>query len=111
DNQVRSIKVKFISATNEDLEASVAQGKFRKDLWQRLCDAEIKLPPLRARPDEIEELVHYFCKEMPGGPYSIDSAALEALCAAPWQQGNVRELRNCLRAMTELHVNRLLTPL
>lgn len=111
DNRPRSIKVKFISATNEDLKALVAKGKFRNDLWQRLNEAEIFLPPLRERPNEIEPLVKFFCNNMAGGPYEIDSAALEALCAAPWDKGNVRELRNCLRAMTELNINKLLTPI
>ena len=48
---------------------------------------------------------------MPGGPYQISQPAMEVLASASWQQGNIRELRNCLRAMTELHVNKLLTPL
>lgn len=111
DNSPRSINVKFISATNEVIPELVEQKKFRMDLWQRLCEAEIKLSPLRERPDEIESLVKHFCETMPGGPYEMTHAALEVLCAAPWEKGNVRELRNCLKAMTELHVNRVLTPL
>jgi DNA-binding NtrC family response regulator len=107
----RSIQVRIISATNEPLPQLVKEGRFRKDLWQRLCETEIDLAPLRERPEEIEALVHHFCKTMPGGPYQISEPALEVLSSLPWQGGNIRELRNCLRAMTELHVNKLLTPL
>jgi len=111
DNKIRKIKVKFLSATNENLEQKVKDGEFRKDLWQRLCEADIHLAPLRDRPDEIEELVRFFCKTMKGGPYEISPPALEALCGAQWSDGNIRELRNTLRAMTELHVDKLLTPI
>jgi len=47
---------------------------------------------------------------MDGGPYEITRPTLDILASAPWTNGNVRELRNCLRAMTELHVNKQLTP-
>jgi DNA-binding NtrC family response regulator len=100
-----------LSAANERIADLVAQKRFRKDLWQRLCETEVSLPPLRARPEEIEALVRHFCSHMPGGPYRISDTALEVLCSVPWRSGNVRELRNCLRAMTELHVDKLLTPL
>ncbi len=109
--QPKPIQVRVLSATNEPLPQLVKEAKFRKDLWQRLCEAEIMLPPLRERPGEIEALVHHFCAKMPGGPYRISETALEVLSSLPWKSGNVRELRNCLRAMTELHVNKLLTPL
>ena len=107
----RRISIRVLSATNESLEDLVRQGKFRKDLWQRLCETKIHLPPLRERKAEIAPLVKYFCEIMPGGPYEISESALDVLTEASWKNGNVRELRNCLRAMTELHVNRLLTPL
>jgi len=107
----RPIQVRVLSAANERISELVRQGKFRKDLWQRLCETEITLAPLRERPEEIEALVRHFSSTMPGGPYHISETALEVLCSIPWRSGNVRELRNCLRAMTELHVNKLLTPL
>lgn len=110
-SQARPIQVRVLSATNEALPQLVKQGKFRKDLWQRLCESEIDLAPLRERPNEIEAMVKHFCKTMPGGPYQISEPALDVLSSLPWKQGNVRELRNCLRAMTELHVDKLLTPL
>lgn len=105
------VKVRVISASNENLEDLVKEGRFRQDLWQRLCETEIKLPPLRERADEIEELVKHFCKTMQGGPYEITESVLDVLTKLSWKSGNVRELRNCLRAMTEFHVDKLLTPL
>jgi len=105
------ITVRVISATNESIQALVKDGRFRSDLWQRLREAEVALPPLCERPDEIPPLIAHFCKAMPGGPYQVSGPALEVLCNVGWREGNVRELRNCLRAMTELHVNKLLTPL
>ncbi|MBI4404810.1 MAG: sigma-54-dependent Fis family transcriptional regulator [Deltaproteobacteria bacterium] len=109
--QPKPIQVKILSATNEPLPHLVKEGKFRKDLWQRLCEGEIKLVPLRERPEEIRVLVKHFCETMPGGPYLITEPAIDVLCSLDWKSGNVRELRNCLRAMTEFHINKLLTPL
>jgi len=112
DNAPRKVNVKFLSATNEVLADLVKAGKFRRDLWQRLCEVEIALPPLRERPKEIEELIGFFLQAMPGGPYKISRPAMDILRAAPWSDGNIRQLRNCLRAMTEYQVeNKLLTPL
>lgn len=106
-----SISVRVLSATNESLSQLVQSGKFRADLWQRLREAEIALPPLRERPDEIPALVEHFSAHMPGGPYKVSGPALEVLSHYSWSEGNVRELRNCLRAMTEMHMNKLLAPL
>lgn len=105
------INVRVLSATNEPMEQLVKQGKFRGDLWQRLRESEIILPPLRERPAEIRPLIEHFCRSMPGGPYQVSGPVMEVLSNCSWREGNVRELRNCLRAMTEMHVNKLLTPL
>ena len=105
------LDLRVLSATNEPLETLVAEGKFRADLWQRLRETEINLPPLRQRPDEIPALVERFCNKMNGGPYTVSGPAMAVLTSASWRAGNIRELRNCLRAMTEMHVNKLLTPL
>ena len=58
----RQVSFRVISATNESLEELVEQGKFRKDLWQRLRETQINLPPLRERRHEIPELIDFFCK-------------------------------------------------
>lgn len=107
----RKIKIRFIAASNVPLIQRVKEGKFRNDLWQRLCETEIILKPLRERKSEIPDLILHFCKSMKGGPYQIEETALNVLCQLPWQEGNVRELRNCLRAMTEHQTNKVLTPM
>ncbi len=106
-----AIQIRVISATNEPIEKLIKEGRFRGDLWQRLREAEIVLPPLRDRVDEIPALILHFCKTMPGGPYTVSGPVMEVLSHCAWKDGNVRELRNVLRAMTEMHVNKLLTPL
>jgi DNA-binding NtrC family response regulator len=111
ETNARKINVRFISASNIPLPLLVEKGQFRNDLWQRLCETEIILKPLRERKEEISELVSFFCKTMSGGPYEIEKTALNILTQLPWKQGNVRELRNCLRAMTEYHDHKFLSPL
>ncbi|MEY4631648.1 MAG: hypothetical protein RIQ81_1768 [Pseudomonadota bacterium] len=107
-----TVSVRIIAATNERLDALVASGKFRKDLWQRLREVEIELTPLRDRRREVAGLVQHFCATMPGGPYEVTEPVMEILGAASWSDGNIRELRNCLRAMTEFATpDRRLTPL
>lgn len=111
ETKSRKINVRFISASNIPIPSLVEKGQFRNDLWQRLCETEIILKPLRERKEEISELVSFFCKTMSGGPYEIETTALNILTQLPWKQGNVRELRNCLRAMTEYHDHKVLSPL
>ncbi len=107
----KKVKVRVLSATNEPLEKLIESGRFRGDLWQRLCEATIEVPPLRQRMDEFPDLVRHFAKSMEHGPYEVASSALDVLASYDWHEGNVRELRNCLRAMTELAVGQMLTPL
>lgn len=107
--RTKRIDVRLISATNESLTDLVQTGKFRKDLWQRLCDATITLPSLRERKQEIPELINCFAKTMRGGPYKVAATAIEFLSALDWHHGNIRELRNCLRAMSEFQVGGILT--
>jgi len=94
---------RIVAATNADLEARVAAGQFRKDLYYRLATVEVLLPPLRDRPAEIEPLARLFIDEvaaraeLPVPRVSADAVA--ALLAHEWP-GNVRELRNRIeRAM------------
>jgi DNA-binding NtrC family response regulator len=111
DPKIRNAHVRIITATNEDLALLCEEGRFRKDFYQRLKEAEIHIPPLRDRMDELEALIRYFCESMAGGPYQITDSALSVLMQYDWREGNVRELRNCLRAMSEKHVNKLLSPI
>jgi DNA-binding NtrC family response regulator len=93
--QPRSFSVRFVTATNRDLEQLVANGRFRDDLYWRLHVIHIHMPPLRDRTPDIPLLVEHF---LAGRPVSREAMAV--LAAYPWP-GNVRELRNALeRAAT-----------
>jgi len=95
----RHIDVRFIAATNSDIEAQVEQGTFRRDLFFRLNGVTILIPPLRERLAEIEPLARAFigrCPSPGGGPGpEIASEALEWLRHHPWP-GNVRELKHVI---------------
>jgi two-component system nitrogen regulation response regulator GlnG len=90
------LDVRVIAATNQDLEALIAEGKFREDLYYRLNVVPVALPPLRARPEDIGLLTrHFLSLAMSEGLPSkqIDEDAVQLLTAMPWR-GNVRELKN-----------------
>ncbi len=105
------VNVRILTATNEDMKELLKEGAFRTDLWQRMIEAIIEIPPLSQRRNEIPDLVRFFASKMKGGPYQVAQPAIDILAAYDWQQGNIRELRNCLRAMTEFHIDKELTPL
>jgi DNA-binding NtrC family response regulator len=87
-----SVDVRLVAATNQDLKAAVREGRFRSDLYHRLSQIPICVPPLRDRRDDIVPLaLHYLALEKSGSHFS--QQALEKLCAYDWP-GNVRELRN-----------------
>ncbi|HYG61216.1 MAG TPA: sigma 54-dependent Fis family transcriptional regulator, partial [Thermoanaerobaculia bacterium] len=92
-----AIDVRFLSATNRDLESMVEEGSFRRDLYHRLAAMEVKLPPLRERREEIPALAaRFFHRELERNGVAspgINRAALGALVQYPWP-GNVRELQN-----------------
>lgn len=94
------VDVRIISATNKDLKIEVDEGRFREDLYYRLCVVPINLPSLRERKEDIPLLVNHFLKEltdMAGRPEMVvSSQAMELIQAYHWQ-GNVRELMNCLQ--------------
>jgi Nif-specific regulatory protein len=97
DNRPRRVDVRVVSATNRTLAAEVAARRFREDLYYRLVAFPIRLPPLRARREDVALLAQRFVasaaeahrKRIPG----IEPAALERLVRFDWP-GNVRELRN-----------------
>ncbi len=106
-SRTRSVDVRLISATNSDITAEVAAGRFREDLYFRLNTIEIHLPPLRERREDIVALASHFLgvyaqryrKELAG----FDRAATQALLDYPWP-GNVRELDHAVeRAVLLAH--------
>jgi len=103
DTETRTSNARVITATNRRLMKEVQREAFREDLFYRLRVLEIKLPPLRDRPDDIPLLVQHFVarfsEEMGKRNDGPTDRAMKRLKAHPWR-GNVRELRNCLeRAM------------
>ncbi len=92
-----AIDVRFVAATNVDLEAAVAEDRFREDLYFRLSAATLVIPPLRERPREIEILARRFANvsasRMARGRIDFTTDALQLLRSYTWP-GNIRELRN-----------------
>jgi transcriptional regulator with GAF, ATPase, and Fis domain len=93
------VDVRLITATHQDLEALIRQGRFREDLYYRLKVISIPVPPLRDRPEDIVELAHHFLQvfsRRSGKEVAqIDDDALAALKGYPWP-GNIRQLENVL---------------
>ena len=87
-----SVDVRLVAATNQDLKVAVREGRFRSDLYHRLSQIPICVPPLRERREDIVPLVlHYLAQE--GSVMEFSQEALDKLEAHEWP-GNVRELRN-----------------
>lgn len=96
------VDVRIISATNRNLEEMVAKGEFREDLFYRLCVVRVKVPPLRARQDDIEQLAHHFLQmytKTHNRPLTGISEELLALMRGHAWPGNVRELMNCVECL------------
>jgi two-component system response regulator AtoC len=91
------VNVRVVAATNRDLRAEVAAGRFREDLYYRLNVVPLMIPPLRQRREDIPALVEHFARrEAPRLGRTVEGIAAEALAemqAYDWP-GNVRELRN-----------------
>ncbi|HEY6303341.1 MAG TPA: sigma 54-interacting transcriptional regulator [Terriglobales bacterium] len=91
-NRKITVDVRVVVATNQDLELAVKEGRFRKDLFHRLSQFHLRVPPLRERSEDIAALArHFLSLKAPSKVFTGD--ALAALQAHPWP-GNIRELRN-----------------
>jgi len=95
----KKVDVRFVAATNKDLQREVAEGRFREDLYYRLNVITVNLPPLRDRPEDIGPLAHHFLRRfaarMGKDIRSIEPEAMTVLQGYGWP-GNVRELENVL---------------
>lgn len=98
-NRTIKIDVRIVAATNRDLKAMVAEGKFRSDLYYRLHVFPLEVPPLRERPDDIPLLAKFFtqryAQRMNREIDSISSQTMDAFCRYQWP-GNIRELQNVI---------------
>ncbi|PYP51369.1 MAG: Fis family transcriptional regulator [Gemmatimonadetes bacterium] len=97
-----SVDVRVVAATNKDLRAEIAAGRFREDLLYRLNVVPIEVPPLRARRADVPQLVDHFAARLTdrGGLQAkrFDPEALKRLAAHDWP-GNIRELRNAVERL------------
>lgn len=107
----KTVDIKIISATNENLNQFVKERKFREDLYYRLRVIEIFVPPLRERVDAIEMLVKHFVNKYNmkfGKSKTITSAAVSALKSYSWP-GNIRELQYVLERVMVTSANDIIT--
>ena len=107
------VDVRILSATNKDLPREIARQNFREDLYFRLRVVLLRLPPLRAHPEDIPLLVQEFCR-MLGEKHrrpapAVSRQAMEQLMAGEWR-GNVRELKNALESATVMSSSSVLGP-
>ena len=107
------VSVRVVSATNRTLEDMVVQGKFREDLFYRLCVVPVRVPALRERPEDIRPLAEYFlddfCRRNNFRPKTIEAEVFDLLVRHTWP-GNARELRNAVERMAILTPGNILTP-
>lgn len=101
ENVYRRVDVRLVTATNRDLRADAAVGRFRADLLYRLDVIRIALPPLRARRDDVPVLAEHFWREATsriGSRATLSASTLAALARYDWP-GNIRELQNVLASL------------
>lgn len=107
-----NVDVRIIAATNEDLVKAIEEGKFRQDLYHRINEFSIEVPPLRERLEDLEEFANHFLlqanEELGKNVKRISSEAVEALKKHHWD-GNLRELRNVIRRATLFAENQEIT--
>jgi DNA-binding NtrC family response regulator len=112
-DNVRTIHVRFISATNRDLTDEIHHRRFRDDLYHRLAVVELRIPPLCERKDEIEPLLRRFLQELAQSNGrkvpDISEPALSLLLGYDWP-GNVRELKNTIEQALALCPTDTITP-
>ncbi|WP_199242953.1 sigma-54 dependent transcriptional regulator [Vitiosangium sp. GDMCC 1.1324] len=110
--QTLKVDVRFVAATHRNLEDMVHKSEFREDLFYRLNVVPVWLPPLRARPEDIEPLVLHFldvhAKANGRPPFTLTPDGLAALRAQPWP-GNVRQLQNFIERLVVLSDGTILT--
>ncbi len=103
DDVKRRADVRILSATNRNLKKMVEQGTFRKDLYSRISQVVVNIPPLRERAGDIPDLLEHFILKYAGFAKSYDPEVLTLLREQRWEEGNVREFQDavqylCLRA-------------
>ncbi len=112
-NQTICVNCRILAATNKDLAAEVAAGRFREDLYYRLNVISLRVPSLRERPEDVpllgEAFLTRFATELKRGHLRLAPRTLEVMQGYAWP-GNVRQLKNAMERMVVLATDEVLTP-
>ena len=112
-NQTVCVDCRILAATNKDLAAEVAAGRFREDLYYRLNVISLRVPSLCERPEDVallgEAFLTRFATELKRGPLRLAPRTLKVMQGYAWP-GNVRQLKNAMERMVVLAVDEVLTP-
>lgn len=112
-SKTHRVDVRILSATNANLAEEIATGRFRQDLLYRLKTVEIRVPPLRERPEDIPLLAAHFLQRHAGRyrkqPAALDPASLQLLLSYPWP-GNIRELDHTIERALLMAKDTLVRP-
>lgn len=112
ENKAQKVDLRVVAATNKDLQAEVAAGRFREDLYYRLNVISLRMPPLRERPEDIPRLANLFLRQAVEKNHlpekKLSPGALWALSGQPWP-GNVRALRNAVEQAAVMSDGELVT--
>lgn len=113
-NETKITHARIVAATNVDLEKAIKDGRFRRDLYERIKGVTIHIPPLRERKDDIPDLFNEFAlnyqeKYKTEDPVVLDEDAEKILFNYSWP-GNVRDLKNLVKNLTILSPERIITP-
>ena len=107
-----NIDVRLITATNEDLTKAITEGDFREDLYHRLNEFQLNIPPLRKRQEDLEVFANHFleasCKELGKTVLEIDKDVIKKFKKYFWP-GNIRELKNVIKRAVLLEQSAILT--
>ena len=111
-NREIPVDIRLVAATNEDLEAAIARGTFRADLYHRINSFTLRVPPLRERREDIPLFADFFLdqanRELDKRIVGFDASALRALTACDWP-GNLRQLKNTVMSATLLAAGEYIT--
>lgn len=113
-NEPRKTDVRIVAATNVQIEKAIREGKFREDLYYRLCTISVKVPPLRERGDDVVMLFMKFAMDAAAqynipAPLRLTPEASQVIMSYKWP-GNIRQLKNVVEQMNILCKDRTVTP-